>query len=292
MSSNKTVTRAERIVAALLAATIAASIAFAVSFALWAQTQLCAALLAVALVTLAAAMVVYEHEVMPRREAVEDRGSLPSGTEKADAAADTLLAGLNETIGSRRGMLGLFASALAALGVALVFPLRSLLPSGVKPADVAGTNWRRGARLVREDGRLVRASDVEVNSVLTVFPEGFTGHEKSDAMANDATVVVRVPLDELHLPADRATWAPEGLIAFSKVCTHAGCPVALYRAAARQLFCPCHQSTFDVLAGGARIFGPAARGLPQLPLQIAADGTLVAADGFPEPIGPGYWERS
>jgi ubiquinol-cytochrome c reductase iron-sulfur subunit len=209
-----------------------------------------------------------------------------------DAAADTFLAGLNETIGSRRGMLGLFAGALGALAVALVFPLRSLLPQGIEAGDVATTNWRRGKRLVREDGRLVHASDLEVNSVVTVFPEGFTGAQNSDAMANDATVVVRVPPQELHLPADRTAWAPDGLIAFSKVCTHAGCPVALYRAAARQLFCPCHQSTFDVLAGGKRIFGPAARGLPQLPLEIAADGTLTAAGSYPEPIGPGYWERA
>ncbi|HLI95631.1 MAG TPA: Rieske (2Fe-2S) protein, partial [Candidatus Baltobacteraceae bacterium] len=84
----------------------------------------------------------------------------------------------------------------------------------------------------------------------------------------------------------------EGLLAFSKVCTHAGCPVGLYRAAARQLFCPCHQSTFDVLTGGNRTFGPASRGLPQLPLALAPDGTLEALGDYPEPIGPGYWERA
>ncbi len=281
----------EQLVAALLLLTVLAGVAFAAVVGTSAQTQLAAALIVVALGALAAAMVVYEHELMPRREAIEERGTLPSGPAKVDAVAEAFLDGARETVGSRRGLLALFAGALAVLGVAVLVPLRSLVPRGVTPVDVARTNWRRGRRLVREDGRPVQAADLAVNSVVTAFPEGFVGPQYADAMANDATVVVRVPPAELHLPVGRENWAPDGLVAFSKVCTHAGCPVALYRAAARQLFCPCHQSTFDVLAGGARIFGPAARGLPQLPLTIGADGVLTALDGYPEPIGPGYWER-
>ncbi len=179
----------------------------------------------------------------------------------------------------------------AIVSAAVLFPLRSWAPRFANVDALAHTSWRKGLRLVREDGTRVRAADLEVNSIVTVFPEGFVGDAFANQMTNDATVLVRVPPDELRLPAERAAWAPEGLLAFSKVCTHAGCPVGLYRATARQLFCPCHQSTFDVLRGGERIFGPAARGLPQLPIAIAKDGSLEAQGDFPEPIGPGYWER-
>ncbi|MDQ2858811.1 MAG: Rieske 2Fe-2S domain-containing protein [Candidatus Eremiobacteraeota bacterium] len=281
----------EMLVAGLLVATLLASIAFAFVYAFGAQTQLSAAVLCIAFGTLAAAMVVWEHELMPRRESIEERGSLPSGEQKNEVAAQAFAQGVEDVVGRRSWLVKLLAGAIGALGVAAIFPLRSCAPKLASPSDVANTSWRKGARLVREDGTLVRASDLAVNSIVTVFPEGHVGAASADAMANDATVLVRVPADELHLPADRTAWAPQGLLAFSKVCTHAGCPVALYRAAARQLFCPCHQSTFDVLTGGTRTFGPAARALPQLPIAIAADGTLEAQGDYAEPIGPGYWER-
>jgi len=281
----------EKLVAGLLALTIVASVFFVLVYATSAQTQLCAALLVIALGSLAAALVVWEHGLMPRRETIEERGSLPSGEERNEAAASAFSAGIADVVGRRSWLVKLAAGAAGALGLAALFPLRSCAPTGVSPAGVAKTSWRKGSRLVREDGTVVRASDLAVNSIVTVFPQGHVGPQSADSMANDATVLVRVPPDELHLPAERAAWSPQGLLAFSKVCTHAGCPVALYRASARQLFCPCHQSTFDVLSGGTRTFGPAARALPQLPIAIARDGTLEALGDFPEPIGPGYWER-
>jgi ubiquinol-cytochrome c reductase iron-sulfur subunit len=282
----------EALVASLFGATILASVAFAIVYATSAQTQLCAALLFIALGSLAAAMVVWEHQLMPRKETTEERGSLPSGQAQNDATAETLLEGSREVTGRHAWLAAVFAGAAGTLGLSVLFPLRGFAPKGIRISDLTHTSWRRGSRLVREDGSLVHASDLEINSILTVFPEGNVGPDHANAMTNDATVLVRVPQAELQLPADRAAWAPQGLLAFSKVCTHAGCPVALYRAAARPLFCPCHQSTFDVLRGGKRIFGPAARALPQLPITIARDGTLEALGDFPEPIGPGYWERA
>ncbi len=281
----------EAIVAGLLVITILGSVAFAFAYATDAQTQLCAALLCIALAPLAAALVVWEHQLMPRRETIEARGSLPSGADKDESAARTFLHGADEVVGRRPWLVKILAAAAGTVGLAALFPLRSFAPRFASVDDLARTSWRKGSRLVREDGTIVHAVDLDVNSVLTVFPEGHVGPQFAHAMANDATVLVRVPTDELHLPAERAAWAPEGLLAFSKVCTHAGCPVGLYRAAARQLFCPCHQSTFDVLTGGTRTFGPAARALPQLPITIAQDGTLEALGDFPEPIGPGYWQR-
>lgn len=284
--------RKEAIVAALLIVTMLASIGFAASYATTAQTQASAALLVLAFGSLAAAMVVWEHQVMARKESIEARDPLSSGDARNDAAAATFTNGAAEVVGRRTWFAKLLAGAIASVGLAMIFPLRSLAPRSASVDELAHTSWRKGSRLVREDGTIVRASDLEINSILTVFPEGRVGARFANTMANDATVLVRVPADDVRLPVDRASWGPGGLLAFSKVCTHAGCPVALYRAAARQLFCPCHQSTFDVLTGGTPVFGPAARGLPQLPIEIAADGTLIALGDFPEPIGPGYWERA
>ena len=94
----------------------------------------------------------------------------------------------------------------------------------------------------------------------------------------------------MHAP-ERMDWTVEGIVAYSKLCTHTGCPVGLYQSEEHLLLCPCHQSTFDVLDGARPVFGPAARSLPQLPLGIDGDGNLVATDDFPEPTGPGFWDR-
>jgi ubiquinol-cytochrome c reductase iron-sulfur subunit len=123
-----------------------------------------------------------------------------------------------------------------------------------------------------------------VGSVITVFPQGREGSADSQA------VLIRVEDGALQLPPDRLAGAPGGLVAYSKVCTHAGCPVGLYETQTHRLLCPCHQSTFDVLRGAQPVFGPAARPLPQLPIEIGPDGLLRATGDFTEPVGPGFWE--
>ena len=117
-----------------------------------------------------------------------------------------------------------------------------------------------------------------------MFPEGHEG--SADAQA----VLIRVEEDLLALPESRSGWAPSGLVAYSKICTHAGCPLTLYLAADHELRCPCHQSTFDVLHAAEPVYGPAARALPQLPLEIREDRTVVALGDFSAPVGPAFWE--
>src|SRR5204863_4960074 len=131
----------------------------------------------------------------------------------------------------------------------------------------------------------VKASDVPPSGVLTVFPEDRT--LRADAQA----ILVKVQEELLRLPAGREGWAPEGNVCYSKICTHAGCPVGLYLASFHQLQCPCHQSAFDVLTGGQVVFGPAPRPLPQLQLFVDGAGFLRAAGDFSEPVGPGFWSR-
>src|SRR5690606_34527166 len=89
----------------------------------------------------------------------------------------------------------------------------------------------------------------------------------------------------------REGWTPEHYIAYSKVCTHVGCPVGLYEADLGTLLCPCHQSTFDVYDAAKPVFGPAAKPLPQLPLEIDDDGVIVATGPFSDPVGPGFWNQ-
>jgi quinol---cytochrome c reductase iron-sulfur subunit len=131
----------------------------------------------------------------------------------------------------------------------------------------------------------VAAAAVPIGGLVTVFPEGAVGS------ADGQAVLVRVHPELLRPAAGRENWSPDGLIAFSKVCTHAGCPVGLYQSRTHELFCPCHQSAFNVLDSARPTLGPAARALPQLPLEIDGDGVLVARGPFPEPIGPAYWNR-
>lgn len=189
-----------------------------------------------------------------------------------------------EGVVSRRKVLTrLLAMATAALGAVAVFPVRSLGPG--PGTSLKKTPWKKGARVVDEEGHPIRADAVPVDSLLTVFPEG---HEGS---ADAQTVLIRVEEGLIHHRPGREDWSPEGLLAYSKVCTHAGCPVGLYQSETHQLICPCHQSAFDVLEGARPVFGPATRSLPQLPLAVGPDGTLEAMGDFPEAIGPGFWNR-
>ncbi|MDB5071774.1 MAG: Rieske (2Fe-2S) domain protein [Candidatus Eremiobacteraeota bacterium] len=287
---NRSEKRGELHAALWLGLSIAGSIAFAAAYVLGGSTQAQGVALALACFGIAGALVTWSRELLPHGQVVDEQHPLRAPeAERADAVS-RLLSGEAEIVGRRTWLVRLGWSAVGFLGLAALFPARSLGPS---PQGQIGTSsWKSGLRLVREDGSLVRAELLEVGSVVTAFPEGLVGPDHAMNMANDAIMLVRVQQDALHLPDARRDWAPRGFIAYSKVCTHAGCPVALYRQGPQQLMCPCHQSTFDVLDGGSVVFGPAARSLPQLPLQIDADGTVRASGTMSGFVGPDAWETS
>jgi ubiquinol-cytochrome c reductase iron-sulfur subunit len=164
-----------------------------------------------------------------------------------------------------------------------VFPIRSLGPAPGRA--LLTTAWHPGARLVDQDGRLIRTDTLEVGGTLTAFPE------HAEHAADAQVVLIRVADGLLEPRPGRETWSPRGYVAYSKICPHVGCPVGLYQADTHELLCPCHQSTFDVLDGARPNFGPATRSLPQLPLEIDREGFLVAQADFDEPVGPGFWNR-
>ncbi len=274
--------RMERLIAGLFGLTALTGLALLALYVAGGEPQLEGVLLAVCLGSLGAGIILWSQTLMPERHVEEPRHRLASdpGARAALAEAIEEEAGFTR----RRFLIRMLLTAFGGLAAALAIPVFSLGPAPGR--ELFTTNWRRGSRLVGFDGQPVRASDLAVDAVTTVFPEGYAGDAQSQ------TLLIRVPEGLLRLPPDRAAWAPDGYVAYSKVCTHAGCPVGLYRAAERKLICPCHQSTFDVLEGARPVFGPAGRPLPQLPIQMQPDGTFVALGDFEEPVGPGFWNMT
>ncbi len=252
-------------------------LALLVLYALGGQPQLEGVLLFVCLGSLGAGIVIWAHRLMRTPEVEEARHALRSDP------PDVVDAALAEEAGfSRRKLLILgLLGALGGLATALVVPILSLGPAPGR--SLYETGWRKGARLVTAEGEPLRAEEMPVGTVQTAFPEDAVGR------ADSQTLLIHVEPDLLQLPAPGSDWAPQGFVAYSKICTHAGCPVGLYRASQHALICPCHQSTFDVLRGAVPTFGPAARALPQLPITLQPDGTFVAHGDYPEPVGPSFW---
>ena len=266
---------AEGVVVVLFFVSAAAAIGLAAVYWRGGQPQAEGALLAASFGSFGAAFVVWAHRLLPSEPHTEAREPLVSSPGEQVGFEESLERGGEIT--RRRLILGALGSAVVALGVALAFPIRSF---GPRPGDALDhTPWHAGSTVVTSDGKPVRAADVPLDSLLTVFPAG------SETAADAPAVLMRVAPGLL---SDQAG-APEGLIAYSKICTHAGCPVGLYEASSHQLLCPCHQSAFAVLDGAKPVSGPADRRLPQLPLTIGPDGVLRAAGDFDAPVGPRTW---
>lgn len=269
----------QRAITAVFVASMAASAGLIIAYISGiGGAQLEGVLLAIALGGVGTGIVIWAIALLRAPLQSEERHELASPPEQVKAAATAL--DLDE-ITRRRFLVRLLAGTGALLAAALALPVFSLGPEPGRALFVTG--WRRGIRVVDQDGHPVRADDLSLESVMTVFPEGEVGRPDSQ------TMLIRLRPSDLRLPAGREGWAPDGHVAYSKVCTHAGCPVGLYRAQDQVLICPCHQSTFDVTRGAVSIFGPAARPLPQLPLEVNPDGYLVASDGYDSPVGPSFW---
>jgi len=273
---------AERFVSLLFALSFLAGIALLFVYVLGGQTQVEGVLLMICLGGIGLGIVIWAHRLMPTKIHIEPRGSVATTPEEMRRFEDALT---EEAGFSRRKLLiGGLLGAFAGLGAALAIPVFSLGPAPGRSLFV--TSWREGSALAPPDGLPEAVADLPIGGVFTVFPDGDT----SDP--NSATLLIRVEPELLELDPAAAEWAPDGYVAYSKICTHAGCPVGLYRASQHTLICPCHQSEFDVLHGAQPISGPAARALPQLPIARRADGTFVALGDFPEPVGPAFWNMT
>ena len=231
--------------------------------------------------------------LMPDNEIVAERHQFRSPEEdRADFVA---------TVKERAGAAGLGRRSLIkrtlglSLGLVGLSPLLLLRDLGPLPKNqLEKTSWAKGVRLVIDpSNHPIKPSDLEVGAVAQVLPQLPAGAERTlENVAKDAVLLIRLRPEEFKLSPERLSWTHEGIIAFSKICTHMGCAVALYEQQTKHLLCPCHQSTFDVPRAAKVIFGPAARPLPQLAITVDSEGYLVASGPFTEPVGPSFWERS
>ncbi|HVC71933.1 MAG TPA: Rieske 2Fe-2S domain-containing protein [Acidimicrobiales bacterium] len=281
--------RTELMVGVLLLIGVAGFAAYGGLYWVGGQTQWEGVFLGVGLFGFGFGMSAWGKYLLPRGPFVEDRHPFASTDIEVEAMTAAVV-DRGTMVVRRRGFLGgLLAAGSGIMGVVLGFPLlRSLGPVPKKVLD--GTNWTAGSYLVNINGHRIHKADIEVGGALTVFPERFVNDENAQAV--DQTMLIRPQSTSWPAPPGREGWTPDGYVAYSKVCTHAGCPVGLYQEQLFQLLCPCHQSLFNVLQAGKQVFGPAPRPLPQLPLMIDSDGFLRSQSGYHEPIGPGFWERS
>ena len=230
--------------------------------------------------------------LMPDKEIVNQRHEFRSSDEDREELVKTVKEGVAGVQLGRRKLIK--RSLGAAVGLFALPPVLLLRDLGPLPKDdFSKTSWEAGTRLVTDPGdRPIKPSDLEIGAVAQVLPELPNGKvRKLEDIGKDAVLLIRIRPEEFQLDAERLSWTHEGIIAFSKICSHMGCAVALYEQQTKHLLCPCHQSTFDVTRAAKVIFGPAARPLPQLNITVDAEGYLVARDPFYEPIGPSFWGR-
>jgi ubiquinol-cytochrome c reductase iron-sulfur subunit len=279
---------AELVVAALLVATAGAAALAVIAYGFGWSTQAFGGALAGALGLLAAALVVAAKTFVVTEELDEDYP--PAANPEDEGAVAQIVRESGDGITRKRLLGGAAGLAGTAVGAALLAPALSLGPV-FDTSRLNESPWRRGRALVDEQGRPLVADDLDTGAFYTAFPAGADPKE-----IGAPVILVRLDPRELKLPPGREGWAPEGIVAYSKICTHAGCAIALYRnplfrptEPKRALVCPCHYSTFDPAAGGKVLFGPAGRPLPQLPLAIRSDRRIVANGDYAAPPGPSWW---
>ncbi len=300
--------RIERVIAGCFALTGISSLAFVVIFVAWPweyesgyhldklYTPLLGLTLGLALLGIGVGVISWAKKLMPAEVSVETRhdGRSPDDDRKLTAAAAANM--LDETGIKRRPLLkGALAAGLAPFGLVAVVPLGGLIKNPHTKADpLMHTAWREGTPLIFQDGTPVRPEDVSVGGQVTVFP-GIPGGT-TNKYADSPTLLIHLRKEDADkaraqaLPINSgAQW--EDFIAYSKICTHAGCPASLYEQQTNRLLCPCHQSQFDITNNARPIFGPATRRLPQLPITVDDKGFFVAQSDYKIPIGPGFWER-
>jgi quinol---cytochrome c reductase iron-sulfur subunit len=308
--------RAERQVAAMFVLAAVLSLAFCVAyFAIDADTRILGVgaanlvlglTLGLALLLIGLGAIQWAKKLMADREIIEYRHSAASVTEDREEAVAAFRAGSEESgFGRRKLIRNSLLGAMAMLGLPAIVLLRDLGP--LPGSKLSGTVWRPGVRVVNDvDGTPIRPSQVQIGQLInaepalffderkpdgTVVPAKYTGTSLLNEKAKAAVIVVRMPVKDIRPYKSRANWGVDGILCYSKICTHVGCPISLYEQQTHNVLCPCHQSTFALADNGKVLFGPAARSLPQLPLGVDSDGYLIAMSGFHEPVGPSYWER-
>jgi ubiquinol-cytochrome c reductase iron-sulfur subunit len=306
----KAARRAERQVASLFGLAAVSTLAFCVAYLAIklgesddnvARTQLSTILLGVflgiALFCIGAGVIQWTKTLMAEDEYVQERHPLRSSAQERQGVVDSWHAAVDESAWIRRPVLRRsLLAAMALLPLPVVLLLGDLGP--LPQRRLRETLWTEGQRiLIDVSRRPVRPTDLAVGSLISAIPEAQTeipadtpNNDYLNQLAKSAIILVRMRPEEI-VSQQGENWDYEGILAYSKICTHVGCPTSLYEQQTHHLLCPCHQSTFDISDSGRVVFGPAARSMPQLAITVDSEGYLVAAQGFTEPVGPSFWER-
>jgi ubiquinol-cytochrome c reductase iron-sulfur subunit len=295
--------KAERVVASLFILSMLASIGFIAAYVglevgsigaaarsnLWLGLSMSVAFLAIAV-----GAVIWVRSIMPQVEQAEERHPLASSPQERAEFAQTFNDGADASGFKRPLLRRTLIAATVPLAVAPIVLLRDMGP--LPGTSLRYTVWRKGKRLlVYGPNTPLRPADfANPGQMITVVPDGY--QDDLDALAKATTIIIKFAPGQLqwNTPGSYGTiknWTVDNIVAYSKICTHVGCPVALYEQTTHHILCPCHQSTFDATRGAAVIFGPATRPLPQLPLGVDSEGYLIATSGYHEPVGPSFWER-
>jgi ubiquinol-cytochrome c reductase iron-sulfur subunit len=253
----------------------------------------------VALLLIGVGAVQWGRQLMDDHEMVDHRHGAASTKEDVEYVLRELEAGTDESGIRRRKVLGYsLGGALAALGLPILVAFSDLGPwptKRVRAATIESTIWEEGIRLVHDvTYEPIKASEMVIGQLVNAQPENlkeFHGTEYLQEKAKASIIIVRMDPNDIKIPDERRDWQVGGILCYSKICTHVGCPISLWEQQTHHLLCPCHQSTFDLGDSGLVVFGPAARALPQLPITTDAEGYLVARQGFTVPVGPSYFER-
>ncbi len=258
--------------------------------------------LGMALLCIGVGAIQWARKLMSDVEVVEMRHSAASSATDREEAIAALNAGIADSGIARRPLIrNSLLGALGMLGLPALIVLGDLGP--LPGAKLASTVWKKGMRLVNDvSGTPIKPEEVEIGQLVNGEPavffetdeEGepvFEGVKLNQAKTKAAIIIVRMKPSDITPAKGRENWGVEGILCFSKICTHVGCPISLWEQQTHHLLCPCHQSTFDLADNGKVVFGPAARAVPQLPIMVDDEGYLVAQSDFTEPVGPSYWER-
>jgi len=308
--------RAERQVATMFGVATLLAVAFCVCyftidpqasvFGLGAMNLALGTTLGLSLLLIGLGAIQWARKLMGDHEIIEARHPTRSSDEDRAISLEAFEVGVKESGFGRRAMVrNSMLGALGVLGLPAIVLLRDLGP--LPGTALEHTVWRRGMRIVNDvAGTPIRPSEVDIGQLVNAEPEGFFPQEGPDgtvAPAEDegtelnvekskaAVILVRMDPEAIHPIPPQADWGYHGILCYSKICTHVGCPISLWEHQTHNLLCPCHQSTFDLAHSGRVVFGPAARSLPQLPIGVDAEGYLIAMSDFNEPVGPSFWER-
>jgi len=306
--------RAERQVAAMFSLATLLSLVFVVAYVAiprdavfldFSASNLALGLcLGLAMTLIGVGAIQWAKKLMDDHEITEQRHPVASTPEDREVALTAFRTGTEESGFGRRALIrNSMLGSLAVLGLPAVVLLGDLGPLPGK--ILTRTVWKRGMRVVHDvTGTPIRPEDMELGQLVNAEPDILVENEEFDsedeknlegtallnAKAKAAVVLVRMEIDDITPLPSRANWGVDGILCYSKICTHVGCPISLYEQITHHVLCPCHQSTFDLADNGKVLFGPAARSLPQLPLGVDDEGYLIAMSDFREPVGPSYWE--